>query len=326
MIAQSSAVSCIGRQGKRAGRPRATVGAGNRHDQPRLCVAAPAVATAQRVSDRPVPGTMVRMLARALAVLAAAALAACDSDKVCWSFHSNPGGTQKGSPGGTVVVVQGNGGCGRTTSAVHVGGGDGRGAVRVWLPFDTDLAALERGDGVELRSPALGMQALWLPGAGLMAPESGPAALRLSLPDAARVHRAASGPGTLHVAAGNVLVLESDAGLLVLGAGPEPEAVPASVMLTTTPEGDGLALLFSDGTLRRLAAAPPPAPEQRLRHDPERDSLTLLGPRGEAQAEFPGAAAVLHDGADGLFLGAQLPGAALLAVRGNRFLVRIEHR
>jgi hypothetical protein len=147
------------------------------------------------------------------------------------------------------------------------------------------------------------------------------------------VHPAVAGPGFLHVAAtGTLLVLEGGNGFVILGERPDPEFVPPTAILTSTPDGDRLALLLDDGRLRALVPPPTPRAEQRLEPVPGMRSLRMLGPAGECLAELPADSVQLQHGVGGLFLVADVPpgsdggkpGTTLLMARDNRYLLRLE--
>jgi len=268
------------------------------------------------------------MIPRILSAVSVLLLAAC-GDNVQWAFVSNP------DRGGLIVVVHNNGSnpLGLESAALRVDGSDERGEVTALLAHGGDVAVLVHRDDVEVRSPALPARAVLLPGAHAL-PATGPACVRVSVPDAQQVHELAAGPGQLHIAAtGTLLVLESSAGLVVFGERAEPEALPPTMLLTATPSNDAFAVLLPDGRLRVLLPGTAPPPEQRLRQNRMRDSVQLLGPWGDVLAELPSRMIQL-DPAPGVFLSASITGgvrgadrpATLLMARDNRFLLRVDER
>jgi hypothetical protein len=270
-------------------------------------------------------------------------LAACEADNVQWAFVSNPGGSF-GTTGGAVIVIRITSTSSASTAGdfVRVDGVDDRGTVGVLLPLRGDFGVLQRGDAVELRSPALSFDdgTRVRPGRFEAAnasvqvpPAGGPAALRVQLPDSSLLHPAGFGPGTLHVArAGTLLILESGAGIVVFGEKDEPEVIGTSATLTTNPAGTTFGLLRPDNTVRLLFAPPLPLPEQRLLPVPQHDAVRILGPIAEPLAELPARAVTVQNGAGGLFLSAELPeglpgdpGAfRLLMAAHNRYLLRVD--
>lgn len=275
-----------------------------------------------------------RALASATALILLLPACGCDAENVQWAFVSNPGGGPGDFSGGAVIVIVYNGTLQAQSgdSWVAVRGHDGRGTVEVVLPYDSDLALLDRGSSIELRCPLLTPPRVELTGAALGAAPNAATSLVLQVRDAALLHPSAVGAGTLHVAsAGSLLVLASGSGLVVFGERSEPEVVGLSAELTTTPAGDELALRLLDGRVRRLVAPLPPPPAERLRRDPGRGSVRLFGPRGEVTAEIPEANVTLP-GTGTLFLTASLPQGlpgdpgpiSLLMARHNRYLLRID--
>lgn len=278
--------------------------------------------------SRPHPRASNRAL-RALLPLALLAFAGCDDENVSWVFVSNPGGPN----GGAVIVIRYTSlqSASETTQAVRLSGTDSRGAVTLSLLTQSDTAVLERTGEVELRTPLLG-SARRLPGAIAQWPATGPTALRLDVTDASVLDGQALGRGRLHVsAAGNLLVLEHQAGLNVYAAGSAPERLPPVYSLEPTPTE--LRIAQPNGGYRTLTAPPAPRPEQRLATNTGRGSVRLLGPGGEGLAELPQDRVTLHGGSGGLFLSAAFPSGlggddrtpmTLYMAEHNRYLARVE--
>jgi hypothetical protein len=246
------------------------------------------------------------------------------SDNVSWWFVSdNASGSGSGGSGGVITVRGGDG-----NRPLRIAG-DGNRLISAsgmnseernftaHLAVRSDVAVLETGQVVELRTPALPSTVTVQE--GRVAIQSGPILFRIDVPAGQEPLPGLAGPGSFHVFSdGNLVLFENYARIFVFQEGDQPERFdPATTRWSVA--GNSLRLDSDSGT--RLIPPPAPAPpEKRVSYVSARRAMRLFGPRGGVTAELPEDRVEVSNGADGLLLSGKFPGG-LPGVRRVPFAV-----
>jgi hypothetical protein len=246
---------------------------------------------------------------------AAALLAACsDSDNLSWVIVSNPSGGGVGAKGGLVftwrysskslTVIGGSTDGGRPVALLlsEKGGPSGANPNETrdfYLGIDTDAVVVVHREGGEIHSPALSGGVQVVTGSMHVLPK----------PDSATALRVVTPTEVVHLAAaGNLVVVESVAGIVVMIPGETPRVFPVDSDLQAI--GDDYLIIERSG--RRTLIKPPPATPigTQAVFDSGRSSYRFYSYANEFNAELPAVRFKVMDPSSGIRLDGTFPGAA----------------